>query len=224
MIRVAFSVVGFLVAFIFSPLSFSDTTALRSAEIELAKMSYHLQKCRESCLTNCRASGASTCSEDVCDRGMCKTAKQAYDMSKQATHGATSPSGGAKAGTDKPKSILDRKESGHKGRSKIRFETHQRGPENMGLYVVMGVGTTALLTYMAAKCCKAAFGGGSAAGGGSGGGSAAGGGVIEVDSVPSGIQIPNRGVSWPSGSKLRDSDIALKRFYTWLTGAGLDFA
>ena len=224
MIRVAFSVVGFLVAFIFSPLSFSDTTALRSAEIELAKMSYHLQKCRESCLTNCRASGASTCSEDVCDRGMCKTAKQAYDMSKQAhTRAQQALQAAQRQALINQNQSLTGKNQAIKGGAKSALKHTKEARENMGLYVVMGVGTTALLTYMAAKCCKAAFGGGSAAGGGSGGGSAAGGGVIEVDSVPSGIQIPNRGVSWPSGSKLRDSDIALKRFYTWLTGAGLDF-
>ena len=79
-----FAVLLLLVVGLFAPLSFSDTTALRSAQIELAKMSYQLKKCREACLTNCRASGVSICSEDVCDRGMCKASKRAYDVSKQS--------------------------------------------------------------------------------------------------------------------------------------------
>ena len=161
MIKTAFSVVGFLVAFIFSPLSFSDTTALRFAEIELAKRSHHLQKCREACDRNCRASGASTCSQELCDMGVCKNAKQEWDARKQAhTQAQQALQAAQRRQLINQNQSLAGKNQAIKGGSKSALKHTKEARKNMGLYAVMGVGTTALLTYMAYTCCTspAAFG------------------------------------------------------------------
>ena len=161
-----FVVLALLAGGLFAPPSFSDTTGLRSAEISLAQRSFHLNKCREACLTNCRASNSATCSQEMCDRGACKSAKQAYDVSKQVhTTAVRNLERAQRQGLINQNKALAGKNQTIKGGAKSALKHTKEARENMGLYVLMGVGTTALLSYMAYKCCTspAAFGGEAAA-------------------------------------------------------------
>ena len=201
----AFSLFLFLMAWFWTPLSYSDPTALRSAEISLAQRSFHLQKCREACLTNCRSANTATCSKEMCDMGACRTAKQAYDVSKQVhTTAVRNLERAQRQGLINQNKALAGKNQTIKGGAKSALKHTKEARENMGLYVVMGVGTTALLTYMAYTCCSSAFGGG---GGGSGQN------LIE----------PGEGGLVPGlRIKMKEDKTILKRFYAWLTGPGLE--
>ena len=197
----------------FSPLSFSDTTALRSAEISLAQRSFHLQKCREACLTNCRSANTATCSKEMCDMGACRTAKQAYDVSKQVhTTAVRNLERAQRQGLINQNKALAGKNQAIKGGAKSALKHTKEARENMGLYVVMGVGTTALLTYMAYTCCSSAFGGG-------GGATDTGGAATDTG----GAATDTGGAALPGVYLDKGYDkTTLKRFYAWLTGPGLE--
>ena len=154
MVKIAFSIISLA----FTPFAFSDTTAFRSAEISLAQKSHHLQKCREACLANCLPQINTTCPQDMCDRGACKAAKQAYDASKQAyTQAKQALQAAQRQELINQNQALSGKNQAIKGGAKSALKHTKEARKNMGLYAWMGVGTTALLGYMAYKCCKTAF-------------------------------------------------------------------
>ena len=129
-------------------------SALNSAQTAFSQRSYHLNKCRESCLANCRSSGSSSCSNTACDQGQCKTARQEYDRTGRAlSHYRQNVKNLQTAQTNRANKAM-------KGGTQSALKQVRDSRKNMSLYGWMGVGTTALLAYMSYTCCNNIPGGG----------------------------------------------------------------
>ena len=126
----------------------SAQSAFTRAQTAFSQRSYHLNKCRESCLANCRSSGSSSCSNTACDQGQCKTPRQDYDETQRARdHYAQNVKNLKTAQTNRANQAM-------KGGTRSALQQVRESKENMGLYGWMGVGTTALLGYMSYTCCS----------------------------------------------------------------------
>ena len=137
--------------------SISEVRAdIRNIEIFLSQRSYHLQECRKTCLSAC---DGSNCSQEQCDKGACKQARADYDRVKQSLEGARQALLRLETQRiNQENQSLTVKNKALRGGTQSALQHTRKAKKNMGLYIGMGVATTALLGYMSYKCCSAAFG------------------------------------------------------------------
>ena len=109
---------------------------------------YHLSQCRRDCLSACRQEEDADCSQEQCDKGLCKTARGEHDRVQSSLQAAQ------RHLLELQTAKTSRENQALSKGTESALQHTRKAKKNMGLYIGMGVGTTALLTYMSYKCCS----------------------------------------------------------------------